>query len=242
MTALVHSHYYKVLYEQQKKHLWQVPDLSQRSVEDRVGKTVGILGYGSIGRQVGRVAQSMGMRVLAFTASEKKSAEEKRDRGFVVPGTGDVEGEVPEGWFSGLDQKSLHHFLGQGLDWLVVAVPLTKETRGFLSTREFEVLGCGGRKRPLLTNIARGPIVDQPALVKALKEGVLGGAALDVTDPEPLPEDSELWGMENVIVTPHVSGQGSTYTQRAFQVLEDNLGRRERGERLLNVVSREKGY
>jgi len=97
-------------------------------------------------------------------------------------------------------------------------------------------------RRSRISNIARGPIIDQPALIKALKDGTLGGAALDVTDPEPLPEDSELWDLKNAIVTPHVSGNGVSYTERAFQVLETNLERRENGEKLINVVNRERGY
>jgi len=75
-----------------------------------------------------------------------------------------------------------------------------------------------------------------------LKDGTIGGAALDVTDPEPLPSDSELWDMENVIITPHVSGQSVMYAQRALQVLETNLERREQGKDLINIVRRDRGY
>ena len=213
-----------------------------------------MLGYGSIGRQIARVAKGLGMRVLAYTASPKDSAESKRDGGFVVPGTGDVEGSVPEEWFSGLEKKDLHGFLGQGLDWLVVCVPLTEKTRGFLGEEEFAVLrdglarqkvesvGATAERKCFVTNIARGPIIDQKALIEALKDGTLQGAALDVTDPEPLPEDSELWDLENVVVTPHISGNGVAYEDRAFQVLGVNLGRREGGKQLINVVKRERGY
>ena len=213
-----------------------------------------MLGYGSIGRQIARVAKGLGMRVLASTASPKDSAESKRDGGFVAPGTGDDEGSVPEEWFSGLEKKDLHGFLGQGLDWLVVCVPLTEKTRGFLGEEEFAVLrdglarqkvesvGASAERKCFVTNIARGPIIDQKALIEALKDGTLQGAALDVTDPEPLPEDSELWDLENVVVTPHISGNGVAYEDRAFQVLGVNLGRREEGEGLINVVKRERGY
>jgi phosphoglycerate dehydrogenase-like enzyme len=152
----------------------------------------------------------------------------------------------------------LHGFLGQGLDWLVVCVPLTEKTRGFLGKEEFGVLrdglgkrveaeggvvggGAEGRKT-FVTNIARGPIIDQEALIEALKDGTLQGAALDVTDPEPLPADSELWDLDNVVVTPHISGNGVAYEDRAFQVLGVNLERREKGEQLINVVKRERGY
>jgi phosphoglycerate dehydrogenase-like enzyme len=184
----------------------------------------------------------LGMRVLAFTATPKDSAEKKRDGGFVVPGTGDLKGEIPDEWFSGLGKEDLHNFLGQGIDWLVVSVPLTDQTRGFLGKEEFEVLKDGGKGPAFVTNIARGPIINQPELIEALKDGTVEGAALDVTDPEPLPEDSELWDLKNVVVTPHISGNGVAYEERAFQVLEVNLKRREKGDGLINVVRRERGY
>ena len=244
MTALVHTHRYKKLYELQKQHKWSrdIDQRGQTAVRDRVGLRVGILGYGSIGRQVGRLAKAMGMEVVAYTASKKDTAEKRKDPGFIVPGTGDAEGEVPVEWYSGLDKESLRQFLKQQLDWIVVAVPLTEDTMGFLSKEEFKVLAEGSERKPFVTNIARGPIINQPALVEALKDGTLGGAALDVTDPEPLPEDSELWDLENVIVTPHISGSGVTYAERALQLLEANLERRTKGARLINVVRRDRGY
>lgn len=244
MTALVQSHKYNQLYELQKEHKWGTGGDANdyHSVHDRVGHRLGVLGYGSIGRQVGRVAKAMGMDVIAYTATPKETKESRRDQGFIVPGTGDAEGSIPSAWYSGLDKESLRKFLRQGIDWLVVAVPLTKETRHFLSTEEFKALSQDGKSPAFITNIARGPIIDQPAMVTALKDGTLAGAALDVTDPEPLPEDSELWGLPNVTVTPHISGSGTRYTDRAFMLLEQNLERREKGEKLLNVVRRERGY
>jgi len=241
MTALVQSHKYNLLHDLQKQHQWGKEGMSRElnKSRDMVGQRVGVLGYGSIGRQVGRVAKAMGMSVYAYTASAKESKESRRDQGFVVPGTGDVEGAVPEKWFSGLEKEKLHEFLKQDLDWIVVCVPLTKETTHFLGKEEFEILG---RKNAMVTNISRGAILDQKALIEALKDGTLRGAALDVTDPEPLPEDSELWGMESVIVTPHISGLGQAYTDRALQILEVNLERREKGEKLINVVNRKRGY
>lgn len=243
MTALVQSHKYKQLYELQKEHKWGKHGSGDyTSVRDMVGRRLGVLGYGSIGRQVGRVAKAMGMEVLAYTATPKDTAEKKKDNGFIVPGTGDPDGEIPSEWYSGLEKEKLHEFLKQDIDWLLVSVPLTKQTTHFLSTDEFNALSQNGKRPAFITNIARGPIIDQPKLIEALKDGTLAGAALDVTDPEPLPEDSELWGLENAIVTPHVSGSGESYIQRSFQVLELNLEKRERGERLINVVRRERGY
>ena len=157
-TALVQSHDYKRLYECQKKHVWgrDIEADSFQNVRDRAGLRLGVLGYGSIGRQVGRVAKAMGMTVLAYTASKKDTAEKRKDKGFIVPGTGDADGTIPEEWFSGLDKESLHHFLEQDIDWLVVSVPLTKDTMHFLSKAEFKTLSQNGKRKPYVTNIARG--------------------------------------------------------------------------------------
>ena len=95
---------------------------------------------------------------------------------------------------------------------------------------------------PLISNISRGAVIDQPALVEALKSGKISAAALDVTEPEPLPEGDPLWTAPNVIITPHISGASTNYNKRSFEVLELNLKRQEKGESLLNVVSRKKGY
>lgn len=241
MTGLVASHKYHQLYESQKKRKWDKGG-SEYKVRDQVGRRLGVLGYGSIGRQVGRVAKAMGMDVVAYTASPKTTPESRRDHGFVVGGTGDVDGSIPSEWYSGLDKDSLRKFLEQDLDWLVISVPLTEQTRHFLGEEEFKVLSHGGERPAYVTNIARGQIVDQEALIKALKDGTLAGAALDVTDPEPLPSDSELWDLENVIITPHISSTAEGYVERTFKVLEQNLEHREKGEKLINVVKRERGY
>ncbi|CAD0082539.1 unnamed protein product [Aureobasidium vineae] len=231
MTHLIQTHKYNQLYKAQKEHRWAKGGYS---VKDSVGMRVGVLGYGSIGRQVGRVAKAM--------ASPKDTPEKKKDAGYIVPGTGDPNGEIPSAWYSGLDKESLHDFLKQGIDLLLISVPLTKETTHFLSTEEFQILSQHGKKPAFVANIARGPIIDQPALIKALKDGTLAGASLDVTDPEPLPSDSELWGLDNVIVTPHISGNGEAYVDRAFQILELQLEHKQKGEKFINVVNRKRGY
>lgn len=242
LTGLAQSHGLKQLFEQQKRHEWKGPSAAGLTTKDKVGQRIGILGYGSIGRQIGRLAKALGMEVVAYTATPKDSAASRRDTGFIVPGTGDAEGEFPSEWYSGLDKKSLNHFLAQDIDWLVVAVPLTPATTHFLGTTEFETLSQGGKKPAYISNIARGAIINQSELIGALKSGLLAGAALDVTDPEPLPADSELWDLPNVTITPHVSGVTTEYFQRSFQVLELNLKRRDAGEKLVNVVQRDRGY
>jgi len=279
LTSLVSSHSYHSLHEWQKSHTWGKGGSAQsrlRSIRDNASQRLGVLGYGSIGRQAARVAKAMGMDVIAYTASPRNTPESKRDQGFIVPGTGDPEGEIPSEWYSGLDRASLHNFLKQDIDWLVISVPLTKETTHFLGKPEFDILA---KKNAFISNISRGQILVQDELIAALKayaatdeatanphpdptspdpptastEGLvnaeggkkrpgLRGAALDVTDPEPLPKESELWDAPNCIVTPHISGLGMTYVDRAFQVLEANLERMEEGRELINVVDREKGY
>ena len=113
------------------------------------------------------------------------------------------------------------------------------DTRHMLSTAEFEILS---ERKTFISNISRGAIIDQPALISALEEGLIRGAALDVTDPEPLPDDHPLWTTPNAIVTPHISGSITGYVDRAFGVLELNLDKRAKGEPLINVVNRKRGY
>ena len=237
MTLLTFGHGYNALYEAQKKQSWGAA--KSQSVQDLVGQRLGVYGYGSIGRQAARVAKALGMDVIAYTASPRESPESRRDKGFIVPGTGDPDGSIPSAWYSGTDKKSLHHFLGQDIDVLLVGVPLTEATRHVLSADEFETLS---KKKAFVANIARGPIIDSKALRKALEDDKLRGAALDVTEPEPLPSDDPLWKAPNMFISPHVSGNTKDYAKRAFQVFEENLERRAKGEKLINVIDRKRGY
>ena len=205
----------------------------------------GILGYGSIGRQTARVASAMGMSVHAYTLHARPTPESRRDHGWTPPGLGDPAGSIPCQWFSGASTAELHAFLASGLDLLVVATPLTARTEHLLARREFEVLAEAGEKRgrmAFVSNIARGPVISTPDLIQALDEGLLRGAALDVTDPEPLPDGHALWGAKNVIITPHVSGATTRYYERVLGILDENLGRLAAGSELVNKVDRARGY
>ncbi len=186
----------------------------------------------------------MGMDVIAYTASPRTTPESKRDTGYIVPGTGDADGTIPSAWYSGTDTASLHTFLSQDIDVLLVSVPLTKATTHLLGAAEFAILGA--RRNAFILNISRGSILRQDDLVtylkKPLEAGGLRGAALDVTEPEPLPRESELWGLENCTVTPHISGLSVAYLERAMQILEINLANLEAGRPLINVVDKRKGY
>lgn len=128
----------------------------------------------------------------------------------------------------------------------MIVLPLTPSTINLFSTEEFKILSehpnpTTGQKC-LLINIARGRIIEQPALVSALNEGLLSGAALDVAVPEPLPMEDPIWAAKNVLITPHISSHGIEYQRRAYDVLVTNLARRENGEKMFNLVDRRKGY
>ncbi|KAL8680347.1 MAG: hypothetical protein Q9186_003468 [Xanthomendoza sp. 1 TL-2023] len=280
MTMLTSSHHYNILHQWQTSHSRGNADKRGlgllRRFHDKVGQRLGVLGYGSIGRQVANVAKAMGMNIIAYTARARPTPESKHDTNFIVPGTGDPTGEIPTAWYSGTSKAKLHEFLAQDIDHLLISIPLTEKTTHLLAEEEFEILS---KRNAFISNISRGAIISQPALIAALKAydshhtsslqdtdddnnnnndsfaiGLetdmktdtsipgLRGAALDVTDPEPLPKDDALWDAPNCIITPHISGLGSAYVDRCFQVLEVNLERRERGEGLINLVDRGKGY
>jgi phosphoglycerate dehydrogenase-like enzyme len=194
------------------------------------GKTLGVVGYGSIGREVGRIAtRGFAMRVLALTRGG-----DKRDRGYHEPGVGDPDGTLPDAWFT---RAQLLDLLAQS-DFVLIATPLTDETRGMIGARELRAM----KPTAFLVNIARGGIVDEAALVRALKENWLAGVGLDVFEKEPLPADSELWKLENALISPHVSGATRHYDERAVELFCENLRRYLRGEYLLNLVDTTKGY
>ncbi|KAI1827423.1 hypothetical protein F4861DRAFT_535986 [Xylaria intraflava] len=207
---------------------------------DTVGQRVGILGYGSIGRQVARVATAMGMEVYAYTNRPRSTPESRRDDSYYSPGLGDPEGTLPSKWYSGTSDAEMNEFLSADLDLLVVAVPLTPQTRGLLGTAQFKQLA---KKKTYVSNIGRGATIVTDDLITALDEGWIRGAALDVTDPEPLPKDHPLWRKQDVIITPHVSGNTASYLKRLLAIMDVNLGKLSEGEtHFLNQVSRKRGY
>ncbi|MFN8559582.1 MAG: D-2-hydroxyacid dehydrogenase [Dehalococcoidia bacterium] len=182
------------------------------------GRTVGILGFGGIGAEVARRARAFDMRVVAT----KRSAR---------PGDSDPlldELLPPDGTERVLAES----------DAVVVAVPLTPETRHLIDAAALRRM----RSSAVLIDVSRGGITDCVALAQALADGVIAGAALDVSEPEPLPADSPLWTMENVIITPHISGSSAAFNERAVAIFLDNLARFRRGEPLRNVVDPERGY
>lgn len=256
MAWLVAGRKYNLMYELQKQASWAGFE-PFFSVSDLVGKTVGILGYGSIGRQVARVATALGMTVSAFTFSPRDTPESRRDNGYVIPGTGDADGSLPASWYSGHTKADLHAFLAQGLDHLVLTVPLTPQTANMIGDPELALLSsslqtaatppptatsAAAAKAPFLTNVCRGEVLDQDALLRALQSGVLAGAAIDVAVPEPLPAEHPLWRAPNLQIAPHISFLSTGYVPRTFDILKVNVARFRRGEEPINLLQRARGY
>lgn len=188
----------------------------REAVGDEIrGKTLGILGLGTIGMEIAEKARVFGMRVIGTKRTPVPLPHVDR----VYP-----PGELRE--------------VLRDSDVLVIALPLTADTRHLIGERELRAM----KRSALLINIGRGPIVDEAALVRALQEGWIGGAGLDVFEREPLPADSPLWGMEHVIVTPHVSGAWPGYLDAAVPLLCDNLRRYLDGAELRNLVDKGRGY
>jgi phosphoglycerate dehydrogenase-like enzyme len=167
---------------------------------------------------VARLSKAFGCRVIAT----RRSVTERT--------TSDVCDEL-------LPSSELPTLLAES-DFVVLAVPLTKETRHLIGDTELRAM----KSNAVLINIARGAIVDEPALLRALKEGWIAGAALDVFEQEPLPPESELWDMPNVIVSPHISGGTEIYNQRAAGIFCENLRRYLAGEKLMNLAVPARGY
>lgn len=197
------------------------------------------MGYGAIGRQCGKIAQAMGMEVYAYTRGERATPESRKDDSYCIPGTGDPDGLVPAKWFHGVSKEAINDFLSQDLDLLVLGLPLTEETRGLIGREQFAILA---KRKTFVSNIARGPLIETDALIEALEAGTIRAAALDVTDPEPLPKDHPLWKAPNVFITPHVSWITNGYWDRVLGVLEANLERMDAGKPLINVVNKKLHY
>jgi phosphoglycerate dehydrogenase-like enzyme len=193
------------------------------------GTTLGIVGYGSIGREVGRLGRAFGMRVLAL-----RRATDRAKQGYAIEGTGDPAGVIPERFYS---RDALHEMLSE-CDYVVVTLPLTPETTHFIGPAELRAL----KPAAYLVNVSRGAVVDEAALVRALREGWIAGAGLDVFEQEPLPPDSPLWDLENVLLSPHVAGFTPRYDERATALFAQNLHRYLAGKPLLNRVDKARGY
>ncbi|MGF2950061.1 D-2-hydroxyacid dehydrogenase [Microbacterium alcoholitolerans] len=193
------------------------------------GATVGIVGYGRIGREISRLATAFGMQVLGVSRSGTRVvAGEKFDTGRQS-----IEGDLAELF----PVERIDEVLRRS-DYLVVVVPLTELTRGLIGQAQLDLLPPGA----CVVNIARGGIVDETALLERLRDGSLGGVALDVFDEEPLPSDSVWWTEPGALVTPHVAGLAPQYHAQTLDLVVENLTRLAENRPLLNEVDRAAGY
>lgn len=179
------------------------------------------------------------MDVYACTLHPRPTPESRRDDTDAPEGLGDPDGTFPSRWFSAGTKTDLHAFLSSGLDLLVITIPLTNKTKRLIARPELELLA---KRTVFVSNVSRGSIVDTDDLIDALNGGIIRGAAIDVTDPEPLPDGHRLWSTKNLLITPHVSGDSSAYAQRIFEILKYNLVRLSEGRDLTNVVDKKEGY
>jgi phosphoglycerate dehydrogenase-like enzyme len=184
-------------------------------LDELTEKTLTVLGTGGIGQAIIQRAAGFDMRIWGINRSGR-------------PVDGVERLATYDEW----------HKLLPETDFLVVTVPLTDQTRQMIGKRELEMLGPNG----WIINIARGAIIDEPALVAALQDGTIGGAALDTFEQEPLPPDNPLWGLPNLIISPHHSGSSPRTMDRVLGLFAENLRRYIDKQELINVVDQEAGY
>lgn len=180
------------------------------------GSTMVLVGLGAVGGAISARARSLGVHVIGV----RRRADAGDTRADEQHGIDALPGLLPRA------------------DWLVLAAPLTAGTRHLIGTAELALL----KRSAVVINVGRGHLIDEPALVEALREGRIAGAGLDVVEVEPLPEASPLWDMPNVLLTPHSSGVAADYWSRAMAIFADNLQRYIDGRALNNLVDKREGY
>jgi phosphoglycerate dehydrogenase-like enzyme len=203
----------------QQKHVWGQETMWNEGVHPReiAGAILGLIGVGSIGRRVAEMASALGMRVIAV-------------REHVERGT-------PAGVEAVFAASALDEVLRQS-DYVVLAAPLISATRGLMDAGRLSVM----KPDAYLINVGRGEQVDEEALIEALRARRIAGAALDVFQREPLPADSPLWSVENLLITPHTGSITDKLWHRHYELFSENLRRYLAGERLRFVVDKRKGY
>lgn len=230
MMLLALGHRLPALIENQRAGRWPKDRWKIFSPQELRGSTVGIIGYGSIGREVARLLNAFGATVLAT----KRDVMHPQDEDYIPEGQGDPGAELVRRLYP---PQALRSMIRE-CDFLVVAVPLTRGTRGLIGEEELKAM----RPTAFLVDVSRGGIVDQAALIATLREGKIAGAALDVFEEEPLPAENPLWKLPNVFVTPHIAGITSEYDARAVALFAENLKRYLEGKPLLNQIDLSRGY
>jgi phosphoglycerate dehydrogenase-like enzyme len=230
MMMLILGHKIPGAIGNQRKSEWPIDKLDKYQPLELRGSTVGIVGYGSIGRQIARLLTPFGATIL----TTKRDAKSPEDFGFTLEGMGDPDGSLAHRIYPAEALKSMLKLS----DFVVVCVPLTHQTIGLLNGSSMAAIKPGA----FLIDISRGRIVEHSSLIKALQEEKLAGAALDVFPEEPLPPDNPLWGMNNVIITPHIADNSRNYGHQASHLFSENLHRYLAGLPLFNLFNADRGY
>ncbi len=228
---LAFGHKLAVMLRLQQKSDWPENRFELLLPRELRGATLGIVGYGSIGRATARLAQSFGMQVLA---TKRDVFHPQATSEYYLPGTGDPDGTYVNRLYP---PEALKPMLADS-DFVQVTVPSTNANFHLIDESALASM----RKNAVLINVARGDVVDEASLIRALQTKQIAGAALDVFEREPLPTDSPLWKMDNVIISPHVSGNTDHYNESAAELFAQNLERYLTDQDLLNQVDRKRGY
>jgi phosphoglycerate dehydrogenase-like enzyme len=213
MMMLAFGHHIPEIFDYQKKSEWPAGRWELFSPIELRGSTVGIIGYGSVGRQIARLLQTFGATVLAT----KRDILHPEDTGYIQEGLGDPGGDLVNRLYP---PEALRSMLKE-CDFVVVALPRTSATMGLLGAKELAAI----KSSAYLVDISRGKIIDHNALIPLLRDRKIAGAALDVFPTEPLPADSPLWKLPNVIISPHIAGFSPHYDERAAALFIQNLRR-----------------
>ena len=224
MMMLALGHHIPDLFAHQKRSEWPSGRWELFNPLELRGSTVGIVGYGSIGRQIARIVQVFGATVLAT----KRDVFHPEDNGYMLEGLGDPGGDLVNRLYP---PQALGSMLKK-CDYVVVTLPRTTATRGLMGAKELAML----KPNAYLVDISRGEIVDHTVLIALLREHKIAGAALDVYPVEPLPADNPLWKLPNVILTPHIAGFSPHYDERAVSLFTQNLRFYLEGQPLYNQL------
>jgi D-2-hydroxyacid dehydrogenase (NADP+) len=221
----------------QQQRLWAQEQISYEEPRptELAGSTLGLVGYGAIGRPIAESARALGMRVLVVRQHPQPENNILSSRASAPAVDPRVEGPLPV--IQTFGAESLDEIIAQS-DFLVLAAPLTEMTRHLINRERL------ARMRPTayIVNVSRGALIDETAVTEALRESRIGGAALDVFEHEPLPADSALWDLDNLLITPHTAATSDKMWERHYALIKENLRRYLAGEPLLGLVDKHLGY
>lgn len=199
-------------YDLQKKRYWE----SWIDIEEAYGKTVGIIGLGNIGSEIAKYCKLLSMRVIGIRLDYNK----------------------PVNFVDHIYAPKELNILLQQSDFIVLTVPLTNKTKNLIGAKQLNEM----KKTAYLINISRGGVINENALVEAIVEKRIAGAVLDIVNQEPLQEESILWNIDNLFITPHISGRSPEYLNRAFDIMLRNIDLYKQKKKLINMFDFNKGY